>query len=228
MNETILPVGVADVASLLAQWPAMQAFYLAGGTALALQRGHRQSRDLDFFTQEPLHHLPPLPSFTEFAPRFERVETLNEAADQVHYRLNGIFVTFLAYPFAHDFPLQTWRQLAIADARDIVIQKAYTIGRRAQARDYLDMHEALTSGVLSLSSLIDHAKQIYGDSFSPRLFLQQLTYTQDLPDKDDAIALLTVPRPFDGVERDLQTFVRDYVRHTMTQKSVRTPRGPQL
>ena len=27
-------------------------WYLAGGTALALQAGHRQSVDLDFFTQE--------------------------------------------------------------------------------------------------------------------------------------------------------------------------------
>ncbi len=44
MNESILPAGVADVALILAQWPALQAFYLAGGTALALQRGHRQSR----------------------------------------------------------------------------------------------------------------------------------------------------------------------------------------
>ncbi len=228
MNESILPAGVADVALILAQWPALQAFYLAGGTALALQRGHRQSRDLDFFTQEPLHSLPSLPSHTEFAKHFEHLEKLNEADDQVHYRLNDIFVTFLAYPFEHDFPFKTWRQLAIGDARDIVIQKAYTIGGRAQARDYLDMHEALTSNVLSLKSLIEHAKHIYGENFSTRLFLQQLAYTQDLPDKDAAVALLTVPRTFESVERDLQILVRHYVQDTMTTHSVRKPRGPGL
>ena len=61
---------------------------------------------------------------------------------------------FLAYPFEHDVPFKTWRQLAIGDGRDIVIPKAYTTGRRAQACDYLDIHEALTSSVLSLKSLI--------------------------------------------------------------------------
>ncbi|MEK7577245.1 MAG: nucleotidyl transferase AbiEii/AbiGii toxin family protein [Patescibacteria group bacterium] len=30
-------------------------FYLSGGTALSLQTGHRESEDLDFFTQKPFH-----------------------------------------------------------------------------------------------------------------------------------------------------------------------------
>ena len=34
----------------LSQAPAMSAFRLVGGTALALQLGHRKSDDLDFFT----------------------------------------------------------------------------------------------------------------------------------------------------------------------------------
>ena len=92
MNESILPAGVADVALILAQWPALQAFYLAGGTALALlKRASTVSRS----------HLKPGASLPQVI------------------------------------------------ARVIVIRKAYTIGGRAQARNYLDMHEALTSNVLS-------------------------------------------------------------------------------
>ena len=53
MHEELLPEGAIPVASILAQWPAMQQFYLAGGTGLALHLGHRQSRDLDFFTRDP-------------------------------------------------------------------------------------------------------------------------------------------------------------------------------
>ena len=34
--------------------PELQNFYLAGGTALALQLGHRKSEDLDFFTNGSL------------------------------------------------------------------------------------------------------------------------------------------------------------------------------
>lgn len=48
MHEELLPEGAIPVASILAQWSAMQQFYLAGGTGLALHLGHRQSRDLVF------------------------------------------------------------------------------------------------------------------------------------------------------------------------------------
>jgi len=36
----------------LGNWAASHGFYLAGGTALALMLGHRQSVDFDFFTQQ--------------------------------------------------------------------------------------------------------------------------------------------------------------------------------
>ena len=48
MYEELLLEGAIPVASILAQWSAMQQFYLAGGTGLALHLGHRQSRDLVF------------------------------------------------------------------------------------------------------------------------------------------------------------------------------------
>src|ERR1035441_5047167 len=39
---------------LLPTLPALGPFYLAGGTALALQIGHRVSVDFDFFSPEPI------------------------------------------------------------------------------------------------------------------------------------------------------------------------------
>lgn len=41
-----------DVLLQIGQQPFAQRFYLAGGTGLALQLGHRMSEDLDFFSQE--------------------------------------------------------------------------------------------------------------------------------------------------------------------------------
>ncbi|MBN1102662.1 MAG: nucleotidyl transferase AbiEii/AbiGii toxin family protein [Deltaproteobacteria bacterium] len=38
----------------LSSVPEMASSYLGGGTALALQLGHRRSEDLDFFVPEPL------------------------------------------------------------------------------------------------------------------------------------------------------------------------------
>ena len=47
-----LPLAAARMLDVLAKLPELSSFYLAGGTALALQRGHRFSADLDFFTDE--------------------------------------------------------------------------------------------------------------------------------------------------------------------------------
>lgn len=37
----------------LSRCPELHDFYLAGGTAIALELGHRQSLDLDFFSRRP-------------------------------------------------------------------------------------------------------------------------------------------------------------------------------
>lgn len=50
-KQTLFPDTLRAI-QLASQIPIVQRAYLAGGTALALQIGHRMSVDLDFFTQE--------------------------------------------------------------------------------------------------------------------------------------------------------------------------------
>lgn len=201
--ENILPGNTASVASLLAKWPAMNQFYLSGGTALALHLGHRQSEDLDFFTRDPLRALPALAGLDDVLTGFDQVQWMLHTTEQIEWRLNGVSVTLLAYPFSHRFEFHSWRGLAVADARDIAVQKAYTLGRRAQVRDYLDLHAILVRKSIILDDMIRFAQDSYGDAFSARLFLQQLTYTDDLPDRDTALSRLVNPESFDTVCRDL-------------------------
>jgi len=227
MNKSILPAGVADVAQYFSTRPELQRYYLSGGTAYALQRGHRKSKDLDFFTQEARSTLPAIPALSELRSHFSQVEILQRAPEQIHLILDGTFVTFLAYPFLHHYPFCYWRNLAIADACDIVVQKAYTIGRRAQGRDYIDVHNALTTGVLDLDTVMNTAKCIYGEQFSPRLFLQQLTYTQDVEDFEEALQTITTPLTKEEITRDLHHFVRAYVSKVLASKPSPTPPAPK-
>ena len=208
VHENILPGNTASVASRLAEWQAMNQFYLSGGTALALHLGHRQSQDLDFFTRGPLHALPVMQGLDDALARFDQVQWMLHTTEQIEWRLNGVSVTLLAYPFSHRFELRSWRGLAVADARDIAVQKAYTLGRRAQARDYLDLQAILAGHVIILDDLIQFAQDSYGDAFSARLFLQQLTFTDDLPDRDTALSLLVNPKSFDTVSEDLAQEIR--------------------
>jgi hypothetical protein len=52
-HPEVLPADAHKTLVELSALPVMKQFYLAGGTALALQWGHRISVDLDFFTPEP-------------------------------------------------------------------------------------------------------------------------------------------------------------------------------
>lgn len=51
--RSVLPPGTAEVSQALAGSGSLRPFYLAGGTGLALQLGHRRSDDLGFFSKEP-------------------------------------------------------------------------------------------------------------------------------------------------------------------------------
>lgn len=227
LREDLLPVGTAEVASLLAQWSVMSHFYLAGGTALALHLGHRQSRDLDFFTRNPLGTLPPLAGMDDILTGFQMVEWSLNTPAHIEWRLNDVSVTLLAYPFSHHFDYHPWRGIAVADARDIAVQKAYTVGRRAQARDYLDLHAVLTRGILSLDDLMRLARETYHDAFSARLFLQQLTYTQDLADRDSALSLLETLQSLETIARDLTQQVQTWAAQRLRPSTPPT-RGTRL
>jgi hypothetical protein len=213
MLEEVLPEGTADVASVLSRWAAMDQFYLVGGTALTLHLGHRRSRDLDFFTREPLTELPPLPGLDDCLVQFGHVETELAVTHQLQWKLDNVSVILLAYPFAHSFDLQTWRGLAIADPRDVAVQKVYAVVRRAQTRDYLDLHAILTKGILSFDEVINLAQDTYRDEFSKRMFLQQLTYIKDLKDVDDALSLLVLPESLDTIVSDLDNQVKNWMAH---------------
>ncbi len=136
-------------------------------------------------------------------------------------------MTFLAYPFPHRIPFQPWRGLAVADARDLAVQKAYTVGRRAHARDYGDLHAILARGIATLNDLLAWVHETYGGAFSPRLFLQQLTYTADLPDRDTALSLRVNPTTFDAVVTDLSQLVHDWSARRFRQEPPRR-QGPRL
>lgn len=226
MHESVLTHGVLPVAARLGQLPQLRDFYLAGGTALALQIGHRQSRDLDFFTRQPARRLTLKGPTSWLSQHFSQSELVDLQSDQAHYVVDGVSLTLLAYPFARPFQDFDWRGLHVADARSIAIQKAYTIGRRPQARDYLDIEAVLNRGILDLRTLLSQAAKVYGDAFSPKLFLQQLTYTKDIDDAADAIGLLVEPRAFADVEAGLRRHVSAFVRAEL-KTSPPEIRGPR-
>ena len=164
--------------------PLMQSFYLSGGTALSLQIGHRISVDLDFFTQKLSAKVDAEKIINRLRTLFPRskLSITYRAIDQLWLDLDDVKITFLAFPFARKHPLIDADGILLADVKDIALQKAFSIGRRAKARDYIDLAWLLHEERTTLEEISRDAREVFVEDgeplFSLRLFLQQLGYTE--------------------------------------------------
>jgi len=152
-------------------------YYLAGGTALALQIGHRLSIDFDFFSEKEIS-VQVLPKIKKIFRNF-KIEVVINHPEQLTVRLDGINLTFVKYPFPPIFKLEKYKGVKLLSIPEIAATKAYVLGRRATQKDYIDLYYILRGKYLTLEKLIKIASKKYKE-FNPRLFLEQLIYLEDV------------------------------------------------
>jgi len=151
--------------------------YLAGGTALALQLGHRRSFDFDLFTPQPIGHMLHKQVKEVFG---EVVYSLN-TADQITYTSDSnISITFLYYWFPLLNQKNTTSSISLASIEDIMADKAHTIGRRAIWRDYVDIYYVLKNNIMNVGQIITSAQKKFSGEFVTEQFLEQLAYYDDV------------------------------------------------
>jgi hypothetical protein len=181
--------------------------YLAGGTALALQIGHRQSVDFDVFTYKPLAKSLITRIKTELHPK----ETLLNQQDQYSFSVeHGIEITFIWFEQKLLDSVIPTSSLSLASIRDIAANKAYTVGRRALWRDYVDIFWILKYGYLTLSDIIDSAKRKYEIDFVETQFLEQLGYFADV----SVVPIQYIKNSYDPeeIQKHLLSQVQTYVQ----------------
>ncbi|MEW5934451.1 MAG: nucleotidyl transferase AbiEii/AbiGii toxin family protein [Bacillota bacterium] len=202
------------------RFPLLRDFYLAGGTALALQVRHRISEDLDFFSVRPLRRLSPGRVRDGLRVFGEEARPLVLRPGQEDWLVRGVRVTFVACAFPPVYPLLDARRfdrslagLRVACPQEIGLMKAFALGRRARVRDYYDLYVLFSRGLADLGETVRRAAEKYRDGgealFSPRLFLEQLAHPEDAA--GDPEGELCVP---EGVRVDLAemgAFFRDLV-----------------
>lgn len=154
---------------------------LGGGTALALQIGHRRSYDFDVFYSRRIGSGWLRQVSKTFGARLIRpvVHTDTELTVTL---ASDIKLTLLQYPFPALHPLQRIDHVSLFDVRDLASSKAYTIGRRGAWRDYVDLFFLLRDH-LPLAPIVLEAKHRFKGLFDEKLFLQQLTYFDDITDR---------------------------------------------
>ena len=152
-------------------------FYLVGGTAIALDLGHRRSLDFDLFRSDSYKKSIIISSIMKEGFGVQR--TLYEDEEQLDVVVNDVKVTFLVYPF-EVYPNQRFDQIiTLPSIINLASMKAYALGRRAKWKDYVDLYFVLKK-VCSFEDLIENTRGLYGDLFNQKLFREQLCYFEDI------------------------------------------------
>ena len=116
--------------------PILTSFYLAGGTGLALQLGHRRSVDLDFFLGKDFNE-------DSLLQKLQHLEGFALAAKEpgtIYASIRKTKVSFIAYAYPILFPFQAFLGVDVADSRDIGCMKISAVASRGTKRDFVDLY----------------------------------------------------------------------------------------
>jgi len=188
-------------------WPLLKntkslGFVLYGGTAVALQLGHRESVDFDFFAHHPLDQkqiinaIPFLQSATTLQDEKDTWVVLVQTKESTPIKLS--FFGSIQFGRAAKPLLTNDQILYVASLDDLMATKLKVILQRAEKKDYLDILAMLQSGQ-SLERGLATGKLFFRNTFQPGESLKALTYFDDgdlsaLSQKDKDILIKSVER----------------------------------
>ena len=176
-NIRILPSATQKALDFCAAqgWLKKSPWYLAGGTALALQAGHRSSVDLDFFSSRANFHAP---SLLRHFPVNWQTTRLEEGT--VYGELFRAKVSFLSYPlFEPALPPVRYGAVRVLQPADIAVMKIIAISQRGRKRDFIDLYWCVRN-IEPLGEIIVRLKTQYPTvAHDYHHILKSLTYFAD-------------------------------------------------
>lgn len=152
-----LPLPLQQVLREIGHHPFSSRFYLAGGTALALQLGHRSSADLDFFsTTDDLDEISRQEIISSLKQQF--AVTVDEGGlASLYLNVAGVDVGFFNYSYPLLATPITIGGVQLAGLVDIGLMKMDAIATRAARKDFYDLY--FIAQELSLDEIFRHGQK---------------------------------------------------------------------
>ena len=154
-------------------------YFLVGGTALALQIGHRKSDDIDLFTQKELR----IPEITKYLKqRHERkFQIINTQTMIFQVMIDGIKVDFVHHPFKLVEAAYRTGKITYLGKKDITAMKLHAIETNgSRAKDFVDIFFLLKE--ISLQKMFKYYRKKYttDNIFNAK---RSLGYFDDVPEE---------------------------------------------
>lgn len=160
----------------LMQEASLSELRLVGGTALALQYGHRSSIDLDLFGKIDIDGY----ELQSILSKYGVLKVENETKIIHQYYIDNIKVDVVNYPFEWISPIIEEDGIRLASPVDIAAMKVNAIEGRGTKKDFIDMYMLLQH--YSLKEIIAFYQQKY-PNYSIFRALRSLTYFEDAEDQ---------------------------------------------
>jgi len=200
--QTVEPHTLELLKSLSAE-PVLAQTRLVGGTALALQLGHRSSIDLDFFgsvddDEQEIH---------EALTRAGKWSVTSEKKNIKCYIVDGVKIDIVnyAYPWI-DAPVES-DGFTLASPKDIAAMKINAIIGRGTKKDFIDIFFLLKQ--YSLSELLDFYKHKYPE-YSIFRALMSLSYFDDAEHQD--MPKMFAEAKWETIKAEISKHVDNYTR----------------
>lgn len=147
-------------------------YRLVGGTALALQFGHRKSIDIDFFGEDEVSG----DEINEILNQYGQVMSLSKSKSINIFTLDGIKIDFVKYRYPWIDRCIEVEGFRLASPSDIGAMKINAITGRGSKKDFIDLYYLLMK--FSLTELLHFFERKYHDG-SVFLAMKSLVYFKD-------------------------------------------------
>ena len=184
-----------------------EGYYLAGGTALALQLGHRTSLDFDFYNER---HFDSGELFSKLQEVFgDRINERHREEDTLTGDIDGIHFSFFWYKYPLIRKLKEFEGTSLASIEDIAAMKIIAIVQRGTRRDFIDIYYLLRK--VDLDTLFFWTEEKY-PNFNRYSGLRGIIYFEDAEKRTDEsrIALFDKNLTWKQVKKMIFEKVRAY------------------
>lgn len=177
MFEKVLSKNAKESLALLGESRLLDKSYLAGGTAVALQLGHRGSKDFDFFTKEKFQARILARNLETTIPDFNLEKV---AWGTVFGYIKNTKFTIFFYDYPLLFKTKKCQDINMADLRDIAAMKISAIADRGTKRDFIDLYFLIKDKIITLKDCLKlyerKFKKLEQNKFH---IIKSLTYFED-------------------------------------------------
>lgn len=169
-----------------------------GGTALALQYGHRMSIDLNFFGDIEEDSIAIRDILRSIGP----ISVYKETTNIKIYSVNGIKVDFVNYKYPWIDSVIKKDGLRLASPKDIAAMKINAIEGRGTKKDFIDMYFLLQHYTL------DDILKFYAEKYPENSVFRGLMSLSYFEDAEDEL----MPKMFSNIQwDDMKQFILDKV-----------------